>query len=295
MDWDDLRHFAELARAGTLSAAAQRMGVTHTTISRRLQRLEQRIGEPLFTRSPQGYALTLRGEALWLEAQRIEAVFLRIGRQLPETPNSLSGLVRIGCTEGFGTQVIAPLVAGIQGQYPALRIDLIVQPRPILLTKNEADLVITIDRPERGPYAVSRLTDYSLHLYAASDYLRHAGTPVRPEDLAAHRLISYVGEHSPARDLPDVAQVAMPNAASIRSTSIIAQKAMVRAGVGIAVLPDFIVDDADNLACVLDHVAFHRSFWMIVPTSLRETARIRVVADMIARMIREQRSKLIRS
>lgn len=295
MDWDDLRHFAELVRAGTLSAAAQRMGVTHTTISRRLQRLEQRIGEPLFTRSPQGYALTARGEALWLEAQRIEAVFLRIGRQLPETPNSLSGLVRIGCTEGFGTQVIAPLVAGIQGQYPALRIDLIVQPRPILLTKNEADLVITIDRPERGPYAVSRLTDYSLHLYAAPGYLDRVGTPLGPEDIAAHKLIGYVGEHSPARDLPDIAQFAMPDATSIRSTSIIAQKTMVMSGVGIAVLPDFIVGDADDLVRVLDHIAFHRSFWMIVPTSLRQTPRVRVVADMIAWMIREQRPKLIRS
>src|SRR5699024_9030980 len=86
MEWDDLRHFVELARAGTLSGAAKRMDVTHTTISRRLQRLEQRIGEPLFLRSRQGYALTARGEALWIEAQRIEAAFARIGQQLPERP-----------------------------------------------------------------------------------------------------------------------------------------------------------------------------------------------------------------
>ena len=66
-------------------------------------------------------------------------------------------------------------------------------------------------------------------------------------------------------------------------------------GVGIAVLPDFIVGDADDLVRVLDHIAFHRSFWMIVPTSLRQTPRVRVVADMIAWMIREQRPKLIRS
>ncbi|MBV0890881.1 LysR family transcriptional regulator [Paracoccus sp. Z118] len=294
MEWDDLRHFVELARAGTLSGAAKRMDVTHTTISRRLQRLEQRIGEPLFLRSRQGYALTARGEALWIEAQRIEAAFARIGQQLPERPEGLSGLVRIGCTEGFGTQIIAPLITRLQQKYPALQIDLIVQPRPILLTKNEADILITIDRPERGPYAVARLTDYSLHLYASPGYLDRAGPPSGPEDLTSHRLIGYVGEHSPARDLPNVTQLGPADLLSIRSTSIIAQKAMVASGAGIALLPDFIVSETDDLVRVLDQVAFHRSFWMIVPVSLRQIARIRVVADTIAELIRQQRSRLIR-
>lgn len=295
MDWDDLRHFVELVRAGTLSGAAQRMGVTHTTISRRLQRLEKRIGAPLFTRSPQGYVLTARGETLWAEAQRIEAGFARIGSQLPDRPDSLAGLVRIGCTEGFGTQIIAPLVAKLHDQYPALQIDLIVQPRPILLTKNEADILITIDRPERGPYMVSRLTDYSLHLYASPDYLDCTGPVLRPEELARHRLISYIGEHSPARDLPSVAELAATGPIMIRSTSIIAQKAMAASGAGIALLPDFIVSEADNLAPVLDKVVFHRSFWMIIPTTLHQTARIRVVSGMIVKLIRENRSRLIRS
>lgn len=294
MEWDDLRHFVELVRAGTLSGAAKRMDVTHTTISRRLQRLERRIGEPVFTRGPQGYALTARGEALWIEAQRIEAAFARIGQQLPASPESLSGLVRIGCTEGFGTQIIAPLMTRLQEKYPALQIDLVVQSRPILLTKNEADIVVTIDRPERGPYAVARLTDYSLHLYASPGYLDRAGAVSQQEDLASHRLIGYVGEHSPARDVPSITRLGSAGLLSMRSTSIVAQKAMVASDAGIALLPDFLVGEADRLVCILEQVVFYRSFWMILPSSLRRVARIRVVADTIADLIREQRPRLIR-
>ncbi|MFC0339158.1 LysR family transcriptional regulator [Paracoccus niistensis] len=294
MEWDDLRHFVELVRAGTLSGAAKRMDVTHTTISRRLQRLEQRIGEPVFNRTPQGYTLTARGEALWVEAQRIEAAFARIGQHLPESPSSISGIVRIGCTEGFGTRIIAPLILHLQEKYPALQIDLIVQPRPIQLTKNEADILITIDRPERGPYTIARLTEYSLHLYAAPDYLDRSGPVLQQEDLTSRRLIGYVEEHSPARDLPSANEFGAAGPLSIRSTSIIAQKEMVASGAGIALLPDFLVGEDDGLVRILEQVVFYRSFWMIVPSSLRRVARIRVVADTIAELIREQRPRLFR-
>lgn len=294
MDWDDLRYFVELVRAGTLSGAAHRLGVTHTTISRRLQRLEQRIGEPVFSRSSQGYALTARGQTLWTEAQRVEVAFMRIGEQLPESPATLSGTVRIGCTEAFGSKVIAPLLAALSDRYPALHIDLIVQPRPILLAKNEADIVITIDRPERGPYTIMRLTDYSLHFYASPGYLAKAGPVTRLEDLESHRMISYVGEHSPARDLPMVPQFGVHGAVSLRSTSIAAQAEMVKSGAGIAVLPDFLVGEDDKLVQVLHEIGFFRSFWIIVPTALRKLSRIRAVSEAIVALMREQRPVLIR-
>jgi DNA-binding transcriptional LysR family regulator len=293
MEWDDLRVFVELARAGTLTRAAARLDVRHTTIARRIRRLEQRIGAPLFLRERDGFKLSRRGAELWLEAARIDEAFARIAQDLPERAGDVSGLVRIGCTEGFGTAVVAPMMGRLRARHPGLQIDLIVQPRPILLTRNEADLVVTIDRPERGDYVISRLTEYSLRLYAAPAYLAARAPLAALDDLAGHALISYVDEQSPWRNVPTMSDIRMSAATVLRSTSILAQKAMARAGAGIAILPDFLVEPGDGLVPVLgESVVFQREFWTVMPQGLREVARVRRVAEALHEMMRAERERL---
>lgn len=294
MDWNDLRFFVELARAGTLSRAALRLDVRHTTIARRIRRLEQKIGEPLFLREREGLKLSRRGAQLWIEAIRINDIFARIAEEIPANEQAVAGLVRIGCTEGLGTDVVAPMMRALRDRFPNLHVDLIVQPRPILLTRNEADLVITIDRPERGAYVISRLTEYSLRLYAASDYLA-AHPPIRDlGDLVQHPLISYVEELEPARTVPTMAEIRMSAATVYRSTSIIAQKAMTCAGVGVAILPDFLVKPGDGLTPVLsDSVVFQRDYWTILPEALRNTSRVKLVSEVLHQMMRAERNRLL--
>lgn len=293
MNWDDLRFFVELARAGTLSRAALRLDVRHTTIARRIQRLERRIGEPLFLRERDGFRLSRRGASLWIEAARINEAFARIAGDLPASDAPVAGLVRIGCTEGFGTSVVAPLMGRIRARFPELQVDLIVQPRPILLTRNEADLVITIDRPERGEYVISKLTEYSLRLYASADYLAARPAIRDVADLASHALIDYIDEQGPARAVPTMSELRLSAATRLRSTSIVAQKAMVRAGAGIAILPDFLVDPQDQLRPVLpEKIVFYREYWIVMPEALREVARVRSVSDALHEMTRAERIRL---
>ena len=295
MDWDDLRYFVELARAGTLSRAALRLDVRHTTIARRIQRLERRIGEPLFLRDRDGFRLSRRGASLWIEAAGISDAFARIAGDLPASEAPVAGLVRIGCTEGFGTAVIAPLMGRLRARFPGLHVDLNVQPRPILLTRNEADLVITIDRPERGDYVISKLTEYSLGLYASARYLAAAPALGEAADLANHVLIDYVDELGPARSVPTISELRVSGATKLRSTSIVAQKEMVRAGAGIAILPDFLVGPEDGLLPVLpDSIVFYREYWIVMPEALRGVARVRSVSDALHDMTRAERIRLAR-
>lgn len=293
MDWDDLRYFVELARAGSLTKAAARLDVRHTTIARRVQRLEQRIGEPLFLRGRDGFKLSRRGADLWVEAARIHEGFARIAQDMPARRDEVSGLVRIGCTEGFGSAVIAPMMGRLRERFPQLHVDLILQPRPIMLTRNEADLVITIDRPERGAYVISKLADYSLRLYANPDYLS-ARPPIETlDDLASHALISYVDDESPWRTVPTMSEIRMGAATVLRSTSVVAQKAMAQAGAGVAILPDFLVRPGDSLRPVLaENVVFRREFWTVMPERLRGVARLRKVCEQLHLMLRGERELL---
>src|SRR5690554_6164657 len=103
MDWDNLKFFLELSRAGKLTAAARRIGVDHTTVSRRIQALEKSLGMTLFIREQTGYSLTEAGRRLLPEVEQMESASVRIEQSLPEADEQLSGLVRIGATEGYGT------------------------------------------------------------------------------------------------------------------------------------------------------------------------------------------------
>jgi DNA-binding transcriptional LysR family regulator len=110
-NWNDLRAFLAVARTGRLTTAAGRVGMDHTTVARRIAALEDGLGARLFDRSPQGYALTPHGERLMPTAEKIESLTLRAASELGESDQALSGTVRIGAPEGFGSYVLAPLMA----------------------------------------------------------------------------------------------------------------------------------------------------------------------------------------
>ena len=278
MEWDDLKYFLELARTGTLTAAARRLQVQHSTVSRRITRLERMQGTPLFTRSLEGYHLNRAGQKLLTQAEEIEAAFARIGagRDVPADP--LSGLVRIGCTEGFASCLIGPWLTAFRQAHPGITIDLLVKPRSAHLPRNEADIVINIDRPERGPYLISKLLDYRLGLFAAEPYLSSRTAPQRLADLKDHQFISYVAEMEPAKDLPTCESVPNTTRPVIRSTSLSAQKVAVLSGCGIALLPNYVGDNEPLLRAVLpDLVNFRKTYYMLMPEEARKVPRISTV------------------
>ncbi|WP_440466212.1 LysR family transcriptional regulator [Pseudomonas sp. YH-1] len=282
MDWDNLRFFLELSRAGKLTVAARRLGVDHTTVARRLQALEKSIGAQLLVREPAGYRLTEAGHGLLPQAEAMESACKVIEKRLAGTEDNLSGKVRIGATEGYGSTLLTSQLVELNQRHPHLGVDLLAVPRALQLSRHEADIVITLERPGRGPYIITRLTDYVLRLYASKDYLAERGPIGTRDDLRDHALVGYVDDLLYSKELQYLDEIGRPLHMALRCTSILAQQRAVAEGAGLAILPAFAAAEDSSLQPVLaGEIEFVRTFWMLMPTELKDIARMRTTWDFL--------------
>lgn len=294
MDWDNLRYFLELSRAGRLTTAARRLGVDHTTVSRRIQALEKSLEVQLFIRDTTGYTLTEAGRGLLPQVERMEGASVSIEQALPHSSEKLSGQVRIGATEGYGTVMLASQLTELSQRYPHLHLDLLALPRAVRLSRHEADIVITLERPERGPYIIAKLTDYVLRLYAGKAYLQQHGPVNTREDLGRHRFVSYIDDLVFSKELLFLDEIAGSGVVSLRSTSVLAQQEAIAAGAGVGILPAFSADQDSRLSVILPHqVHFIRTFWMLMPIELKDIARMRITWDYLRKMAEESQERLL--
>lgn len=293
-NWNDLRAFLAVARTGRLTAAAARLGADHTTVARRIAALEGALGARLFDRSPQGYALTAHGERLLPSAEQVESLTLRAAGQVGAADQTLTGAVRIGAPEGFGSYVLAPLMVRLADRHPQLEIQLLAIPGVVSLSKREADIAVTLSPPREGRLVSRKLTDYGLGLYAAPAYL-DVRPPIRTRaDMAGHRFIGYIGDLLYAPELDYMQAPDVDIRVALQSSNLIAQLQAALAGAGLCVLPDFIAAREPGLRRVLPRdVGLQRSLWLVVHADLKSLARIRAVMSMILEEVRADRTRFL--
>ncbi|RMX07859.1 LysR family transcriptional regulator [Corticibacter populi] len=294
MDWDNLRYFLALSRSGTLVNAARMLQVDHTTVSRRIQALEKQMGVPLFAREAAGHRLTEAGRNLLPQAEAMEEACLAIESSSFAAHDGLSGVVRVGVPEGLGTRILAVPLARLAQQHPNLVIDLLALPRLLHLSRREADIVISLERPTRGSVVVTKLSDYVLRLYGARSYLAQHPPVLEVADLQEHSFISYVDDLLFTKQLQFLESFVQARHFALRSTSVLAQYAAVQAGTGLAVLPAFIGDRDPELQVVLPQQArFQRTFWMSMPSEIRHMARMQAVWEFLRDTARHGSSGLL--
>ena len=295
-DWNDIRFFLAVVRSGTLTIAARRLGTDHTTVGRRLTALEGALKTKLIDRGPTGCVLTTQGERFLPAAESMESIATGAHESIAGSDISLSGPVRIGAPDGFGSFFLAPRIKAYCERHPELEVQIVTMPRVFSLSKREADLAIGLNRPAKGRLVSWKLSDYSLGLYAARSYLE-AARPIRGhEDLVQHHFVSYIDDliFSPELDyMPQVSKEVRPQ---LKSSNLIAQMQATMAGAGICVLPCFMADMEPLLAPVLpDQVTLTRSFWLVIHADQQRLARIQSVADFISAATRNARSILLRN
>ncbi|MFD1703886.1 MULTISPECIES: LysR family transcriptional regulator [Methylopila] len=282
-NWEHLRAFLSVARAGTLSGAAVALGVKHSTVSRHVTALEEATRARLFERTPSGLALTPAGERLLEAAEAVENQIHLAQEEIGGRDLSAGGSVRIGAPDGVGAFFLAPRLPALTERYPNLTLQLVAMPRVFNLTKREADLAIVLSLPEQGRLATRKLTDYALGVFASRAYL-DAAPPIRvPADLRRHRFIDYIDDLIFTTELDYLDEAARGARASLQSSNIIAQMNAARGGGGLVVLPRFLAAQFPDLAPVLKNsVRLKRSWWLVVHESQRDIARVRIVMDYIA-------------
>jgi DNA-binding transcriptional LysR family regulator len=281
-DWDDLQAFLAIARAGRLTVAAQQMGIDHSTLSRRIAALEASIGARLFERRAVGFVLTPEGERLISDAEAMESLAIRIRSRLDDPSVGLTGTVRVGTPEGFGTYFLAPRMSKVTTAHPDLEIELVANPRMFSLSRREADVAVSMTRPAQGRVYAHKLTDYALGVYAARDYLDSHATIRTRRDLFEHPWIGYVEDLMWSAELNYLAQISTSLMPTLRISNVISQAAAVSGGAGIGVLPCFIARTDSSLVRVLtDEVALSRSYWLVSHADTRDVARVQLLADFI--------------
>jgi DNA-binding transcriptional LysR family regulator len=203
----------------------------------------------------------------------------------------LTGTVRIGAPDGFGSHFLASRLVAFGERYPDLDLQLVATARLFSLSKREADIAISLSMPKEGRIVGRKLLDYSLGLYAAPVYLDRAPPIAARSDLAHHRFVGYIEELLFTPELDYLPQVSPKITAKFRSANLIAQLNATISGFGIAVLPHFMASAHPELRAVLrDEVSITRTFFLLMHADSKDLARIRAVADYIHETVEQERA-----
>lgn len=289
MNWDDVRIFLAIARHGQILGAARSLGLNHATVARRLTALEQSLGSRLFHRRTVGTELTTDGERVLEAAELMESASL-VARQAAGADSAVEGSVRIGAPDGFGVAFLAPRIGELVERHPGLRVELVPVPRTFSLSRREADIAVTLERPREGRLVARKLTDYRLGLYASRDYLARHGTPLEVSELATHRLVGYVSDLLFTTSLDYTAEFLKGWRSAVSVSSAMGQTEAVRAGAGIGILHGFMARLDDALVPVLPARRLTRSYWTVVHEDLRTIRRVTLVADFLAEIVSRERA-----
>ncbi|MEL7030159.1 MAG: LysR family transcriptional regulator, partial [Pseudomonadota bacterium] len=221
-DWNDLRFFLELSRRQTYVSAAERLGVDHTTVARRIKALETALDQRLFERASAGFALTPAGRTLLRHAEAVESHSLSAAEEIGGLDAAPRGVVRIATTEAIGAAFLANHAGELRAKHPDLELEVVVSVSPPSLTARDIDLALTLSRPRVRKWSAQKLTDYTLYLYGSRAHLAELGPIERVEDLRGRNFIGYIDDLLLYDELK-VLDAAIPSARTVfRSNSIVA-------------------------------------------------------------------------
>lgn len=294
-DWNDLRSFLAVVRAGRLTAAAAQLGVDHSTLSRRITSLENALQVRLFDRLLTGYVLTEAGQSLVAEAEKIEAVAIKISSDLVDAKTQMSGPVRVATPEGFGSYFVARHLDDLARQHPGFALELIADPSVVSLTRRQADIAVTMERPEAGPLRAQKLTDYEYGLYGTDEAIS-AYDGAGEGELDGARLIGYIPDLLPTASHDYLSEVGRLRPADLQMSNIITQLSATLSGYGLCILPCFMASRHTRLRRILpQRVKFTRSYWLVMHVDLRAPARARAVVDYLQELARVHRTLFLPS
>ena len=280
--WDDFRFFLATSKAGSFSKAANELGVTQPTISRRIENLEEQLSVRLFDRLPSGVALTSEGESVLDAARHIERAVIEIRNSVVGADRRPEGPVRISVTDGLATYLMTPRVGQLQEQYPGISIEFNCSVEPADVLNMECDLSIRFRRPEEPELIAVKLGTMHFVPWASASYLERHGTPASPQELLHHRLLDH---DAYSDDDGDWSQwVALARAASLigyRTNSGASMLSAIQNGLGIGLLPAYACDVVSDIVPLDLGLRTHSHVWLAYHRNLRNAARMRATIDWL--------------
>ena len=293
MDWDKLRVFHAVADAGSFTHAGEKLNLSQSAVSRQISALEESLNVSLFHRHARGLILTEQGELLYRTAHEVFAKLAMAEAQLSESKDRPKGQLKVTTTVALGSTWLTPRMGEFLDVYPDVTVDLLLDDRELDLSMREADVAIRM-APPRQPELIQRhLMTVHLNIYAAPAYIKRYGLPKTVEELDNHKVIVYGEATRPP--VPDTNILMRLGAKgderrrpSLTVNNVYAIQRAAEAGLGLAALPEFMVQGTSNLVRVLPEVEGPRiDAYFVYPEELRNSKRIQVFRDFLLRKVAE--------
>jgi DNA-binding transcriptional LysR family regulator len=297
LDLSQLGLFMAAAEATSFSRAAQRAGVSKSSLSRGIARLESELGQQLFYRTTRRVTLTAAGAALYERAAPRLAELLQAMRTLPEHTKPPSGVLRLSAPNDLGVSVLAEIAARFCARFPEVRLDIELTSRPVDLVAERFDAALrATGRLEDSSLVARRLSPVTMGLFASPEYLARRGTPRRVNDLESHDIVQFRGAHGPIRLCRPAESERRARPARIQVDDFAFVREFLRADGGIGLLPSFLARD-DLLSGTLVRV-LRRSFsaqsalYFIHPAARHVPRPVTVFRDFVLELLSDRRLDL---
>ena len=287
MDWDKLRIFHAAAQAGSFTHAGEALNMSQSAVSRQVSALEQELGTPLFHRHARGLILTEEGELLMGAARDIRLKLQAVKARLVDSRGQPTGVLKVTTTVGLGSTWLTSRINEFIDLYAGIHLELILDDSELDVAMRQADVAIRLRAPTQPDLIQRKLFTVHFHVYASPGYLKRFGQPHSAEDIDAHRIVVF-GENAPTYLkamnwlCTEGREPGQPRSAVLSVNNVYAIRRAVEKGVGIAMLPDYIVPQTSELVTVLsDYDVPSFDCFFVYPEELRDSARVTVFRDFL--------------
>ena len=289
MDWDKLKIFHAAAEAGSFTHAGEQLGLSQSAVSRQVSALEQDLAVVLFHRHARGLILTEQGELLFRTAHEVFTRLEGVRIKLADSRERPTGELKVTTTTGIGVHWLTPKLGEFTDLYPDIKLTLITTDEELDLGMRHADVGIRLRLPTQPDLIQRKLFSVHFHAYAAPDYLKRFGTPHSFEDLDSHRLLILGGSDVPP-NLQDTRWLLSgagrdgkePRTPHLVITNILGILRACQAGIGIALLPDYIVEEGGELIQLFSQDSnISLDAYFVYPEELKSVSRVQVFRDFL--------------
>jgi DNA-binding transcriptional LysR family regulator len=280
--WDDLRVFLEVARQGSVHSAAKRLKLDHSTVCRRIDKLENHLSLKLLDRTRRGVLIRNEAKSLLKHVREMEKHASYVEDVVMQDDAESRQTVRVATMEGIASCYLARRLYALPKFSAKVDIELVSIPQTVDLSRKEADIFVSFYNPNNRGLKSALFGKFSLHLYCSPRYLRKHGMPANLEDLQKHTFVGYIDELLAIHAVRWLDEVVLNPRMSFQSNSILAQRNAAAEGMGIVLLPTFVAAGVAGLERVLpDQISVRREIWVSVRTEQNHLARIKAVTQFM--------------
>ena len=290
-DWTLVRSFLAVLDAGSLMGAARQLQAQQPTLSRHVAELELQLGTPLFERTGRGVTPTAAALAIADAARQMKTAAEQLSRTLTGSREATTGTVRVTASQVAATWLLPPVLLALQKAEPGIAIELVSSNRIENLLRREADIAVRMQRPTQASVVARKLGEVGLGAYAHRSYLARHGTPRKPEDLLAHRLIGYDRDDTVLRGFARMGVTVSKAQFALRCDDQVAYSYLVSSGAGIGFISHYSAralsgSGQPGLERVLPQLKIPSlPCWLAVHREIRSSKLVRLVYDFLAEAI----------